>query len=167
MPAKAKAKVQPQTFVLDCSKPVDDGLMDAASFVRPPPQPPRLAGARRIAAASPGAPPLGRAADPVPPPFAQEKFLNDKIKVNGKVGVLGDDVVISRDRNKIIVKTDIAFSKRYLKYLTKKFLKKQQLRDWLHVIATNKQTYELRYFNIHEDDDDDEDDEDDDDEDED
>ena len=88
--------------------------------------------------------------------------MNDKIKVNGKVGVLGDDVVISRDRNKIIVKTDIAFSKRYLKYLTKKFLKKQQLRDWLHVIATNKQTYELRYFNIHEDDDDDEDDEDDD-----
>ena len=93
MPAKAKAKVQPQTFVLDCSKPVDDGLMDAASFVRPPPQPPRLAGARRIAAASrgslPPAPPLGRAADPVPPPFAQEKFLNDKIKVNGKDESLG------------------------------------------------------------------------------
>ena len=114
--------------------------------------------------------PLRRWAAPLTPPrppFAQEKFLNDKIKVNGKVGVLGDDVVISRDRNKIIVKTDIAFSKRYLKYLTKKFLKKQQLRDWLHVIATNKQTYELRYFNIHEDDDDDEDDEDDDDEDED
>ena len=87
---------------------------------------------------------------------AQEKFLNDKIKVNGKVGVLGDDVAISRDRNKIVVKTEIAFSKRYLKYLTKKFLKKQQLRDWLHVIAVNKQTYELRYFNIHEDDDEDE-----------
>ena len=82
----------------------------------------------------------------------QEKFLNDKIKVNGKVGVLGDDVVITRERNKIIVKTEIAFSKRYLKYLTKKFLKKQQLRDWLHVIATNKQTYELRYFNIHDND---------------
>ena len=85
--------------------------------------------------------------------------MNDKIKVNGKVGVLGDDVVISRDRNKIIVKTDIAFSKRYLKYLTKKFLKKQQLRDWLHVIATNKQTYELRYFNIHDNDADDDDEE--------
>ena len=90
----------------------------------------------------------------------QEKFLNDKIKVNGKVGVLGDDVIISRDRNKIIVKTEIAFSKRYLKYLTKKFLKKQQLRDWLHVIAVNKQTYELRYFNIHEDDEDEDEDED-------
>ena len=76
--------------------------------------------------------------------------MNDKIKVNGKVGVLGDDVIISRDRNKIIVKTEIAFSKRYLKYLTKKFLKKQQLRDWLHVIANSKASYELRYYNIHE-----------------
>ena len=39
---------------------------------------------------------------------------------------------------------------RYLKYLTKKYLKKQQLRDYLHVVANNtaKNTYELRYFNI-------------------
>ena len=43
-----------------------------------------------------------------------------------------------------------AFSKRYLKYLSKKYLKKQQLRDWLHVIASSKTAYELRYFNIHE-----------------
>jgi large subunit ribosomal protein L22e len=35
--------------------------------------------------------------------------------------------------------------------LTKKYLKKQQLRDYLHVVAnnTNKNVYELRYFNIH------------------
>ena len=33
-------------------------------------------------------------------------------------------------------------------YLTKKYLKQQQLRDYLHVIATNASTYELRYFNI-------------------
>ena len=39
-------------------------------------------------------------------------------------------------------------SKRYLKYLTKKFLKKNQIRDWLRVIAVDKATYELRYFNI-------------------
>ena len=36
----------------------------------------------------------------------------------------------------------------YLKYLTKKYLKKQQLRDFLHVIAPSKKVYELRYFNI-------------------
>jgi Ribosomal L22e protein family len=39
---------------------------------------------------------------------------------------------------------------RYLKYLTKKYLKKHNVRDWLRVIASNKErsVYELRYFNI-------------------
>merc|ERR1712230_4536 len=40
------------------------------------------------------------------------------------------------------------FSGRYLKYLTKKFLKKQQLRDWLRVVSTSKGVYELRFFDV-------------------
>ena len=35
-----------------------------------------------------------------------------------------------------------------MKYLTKKFLKKHELRDWLRVISNAKDSYELRYFNI-------------------
>lgn len=31
---------------------------------------------------------------------------------------------------------------------TKKFLKKQQLRDWLRVVSTQKGVYELRFFNV-------------------
>jgi large subunit ribosomal protein L22e len=57
-------------------------------------------------------------------------------------------VTISRDPKKLFVTANLPFSKRYLKYLTKKYLKKQNLRDYLHVIAANKNTYELRYFNI-------------------
>ena len=38
--------------------------------------------------------------------------------------------------------------RRYLKYLTKKFLKKNNLRDYIRVVATNKTNYELRYFQI-------------------
>jgi len=91
-------------------QPVDDGIMDAASF---------------------------------------EKFLQDRIKVSGKTGNLGDMVTVSRDKAKVTVASDIPFSKRYLKYLSKKYLKKQQLRDWLHVIANSKSSYELRYYNIH------------------
>lgn len=36
MPANLKRnpKAASQTFILDCTKPVDDGLMEAASFVR-------------------------------------------------------------------------------------------------------------------------------------
>lgn len=37
---------------------------------------------------------------------------------------------------------------RYLKYLTKKFLKKNNLRDYIRVVATSKSNYELRYFQI-------------------
>ena len=112
--AKAKKLVkrkQTLKFTIDCSAPVDDGIMDAASF---------------------------------------EKFLLDKIKVGGKVGNLGELVTVGRDKAKVLVNADTAFSKRYLKYLSKKYLKKQQLRDWLHVIASSKTGYELRYYNIHE-----------------
>lgn len=62
---------------------------------------------------------------------------------------------VSRDGNKIHVEATQKFSKRYLKYLTKKFLKKQNLRDWMRVVASDQNTYELRYFNISEDDDED------------
>jgi len=92
-------------------------------------------------------------------PASFEKFLHDRIKVGGKAGVLGDSVTISRDKTKLQVNAEAPFSKRYLKYLTKKYLKKQQLRDWLHVIATSKTTYELKYFNIHEQDEEEEEEE--------
>jgi len=71
--------------------------------------------------------------------------LHDRIKVNGKAGVLGDKVTISRDKTKVYISAQAPFSKRYLKYLAKKFLKKQVLRDWLRVVATSKTAYELRY----------------------
>lgn len=57
---------------------------------------------------------------------------------------------MTRDKTKITVTSEVPMSKRYLKYLTKKFLKKHNVRDWLRVIASNKDrsVYELRYFNI-------------------
>ncbi|KAI6693032.1 hypothetical protein NL676_020742 [Syzygium grande] len=79
-----------------------------------------------------------------------EKFLQERIKVDGKAGALGDSVTVTRDKSKITVTSTNDFSKRYLKYLTKKYLKKHNVRDWLRVIASNKDrsVYELRYFNI-------------------
>ena len=46
---------------------------------------------------------------------------------------------------------------RYLKYLTKKYLKKNNLRDWLRVVASDKDTYDLRYFQINQEEEDEED----------
>jgi large subunit ribosomal protein L22e len=49
---------------------------------------------------------------------AFEKFLQDKIKVDGRVGNLGEKVVISQQGDgKIEVIAHIDFSGRYLKYL--------------------------------------------------
>ena len=79
---------------------------------------------------------------------AFEKFLHDRIKVDGKAGNLGDAVKIGKDKNKITVTAQLPFSKRYLKYLTKKYLKKQILRQYLRVIATSKDAYELKYFSV-------------------
>ncbi|KAJ7564099.1 hypothetical protein O6H91_02G001900 [Diphasiastrum complanatum] len=69
-----KGKKKASTFTIDCGKPVEDKIMDIASF---------------------------------------EKFLQDRIKVGGKAGVLGDAVSILRDKNKISVTSESAFSKRF------------------------------------------------------
>lgn len=88
----------------------------------------------------------GPASDGVLDADAFEKFLHDRIKVDGKAGQLGDVVQITREgEGKIWVKTTIPFSKRYLKYLTKKFLKRAELRDWLRVVATSKPGFEIKY----------------------
>lgn len=88
----------------------------------------------------------------------QEKYLHERIKVNGKTNNLGNAVSIERNKTKITVTSDIPFSKRYLKYLTKKYLKKNNLRDWLRVVSTSKEMYELRYFQINNEEEEDEDD---------
>ena len=108
-PTKKGSKKAVAKFAIDCAQPVEDRVLDAASF---------------------------------------EKFLQDRIKVNGKAGNLLDKVHVSRDKAKIHVTAQLPFSKRYLKYLTKKYLKKNQLRDYMHVVSTNPNTYELKYFSI-------------------
>lgn len=110
-PTAKAGKKKALVFVVDCSKPVEDKIMEISSF---------------------------------------EKFLQDKLKLNGKTGVLGDIVKVQKDKSKITITSEEHISKRYVKYLTKKYLKKHNVRDWLRVIASNKDRnmYELRYFNI-------------------
>lgn len=75
--------------------------------------------------------------------------MNDRVKVDGRTNNLAENgTVISRQENVINFSCQGPVSKRYLKYLTKKFLKKQQLRDWLRVVSTDKSTYTIKYFNV-------------------
>ena len=77
-----------------------------------------------------------------------ESFLTQNIKVENKKGNLGKDITITLDKESVAVESKIPLSKRYLKYLTKKYLKKQDLKEFLRVISTKKNTYQLKYFNI-------------------
>ncbi|CAH1971841.1 unnamed protein product [Acanthoscelides obtectus] len=120
-----KKKVQLR-FVIDCTHPSEDSILDVANF---------------------------------------EQYLKTRIKINGKTGNFAGgkgaqhSVTLGREKGtKIILNSEIPFSKRYLKYLTKKYLKKNNLRDWLRVVAAGKDSYELRYFQINSQEDEDEDD---------
>merc|ERR1712210_328829 len=82
-----------------------------------------------------------------------ETYLKERIKVAGKTQNFGKDVALAKEKNKIVLTSSVPFSKRYLKYLTKKYLKKNNLRDWLRVVVSAKDAYELRYFQINNEDD--------------
>ena len=81
-----------------------------------------------------------------------EQFLLQKIKVDGKTGNLDDKVTVTKDKFTIVVTAKVDFSKRYLKYLTKKYLKKQDVREFLRVVATSKNQYEVRFIQTDNDD---------------
>lgn len=83
------------------------------------------------------------------------KFLNNNIKVNGLKNKLGESVKVSastqkdRQKNTILVQADnkIKFSKRYIKYLVKKFLKRENISLYLRVIAQGASNYVVKLFN--------------------
>lgn len=63
-----------------------------------------------------------------------------KIKVNRKAETIGGGVItIERNKSKITTISDVSFSKRYLKYFTKNYLK-NNLCDCLHVVAKSKES---------------------------
>ena len=84
------------------------------------------------------------------------KYLAENIKHEGKKNNLGDQITVSKEGYNVAVTSKGKFSKRYLKYLSKKYLKKQDMRDYIRVIASDKNAYQLKYFNVNAGDDEDE-----------
>merc|ERR1711936_24344 len=115
---KASKKKSTLTFNIDCTHPVEDGIMKEDDL---------------------------------------KEFLEARIKVEGKLNNL-DQINLEALKNRVTVVADGPLSKRYLKYLTKKYLKKNNLRDWLRVVASTHTDYELRYFQINNEDEEEDDD---------
>merc|ERR1712154_509831 len=81
------------------------------------------------------------------------KFLKERFKMNGKTGVVGagQPVHITKNVTTDYVSSKQPYPKKYLKYLTKRYLKRHGLRDYVRIISDKKPSLELRYFNIQED----------------
>ena len=75
-------------------------------------------------------------------------FLKSNIKVAGKKGNLGENVVITLADKRVAVASKVDLQKRYLKYLTKKYLKKNDILEYLRLVATDKSTYTVKYVKL-------------------
>uniref|UniRef100_A0A667HF78 Large ribosomal subunit protein eL22 n=2 Tax=Lynx canadensis TaxID=61383 RepID=A0A667HF78_LYNCA len=81
-----------------------------------------------------------------------KQFLQERLQVSGQAESLGGGVVtIERSKSKITVTSEVPSSKRCLKHLAKKHLKKNNLHDWLCRVANSKESYELHHFWINHD----------------
>ena len=78
-------------------------------------------------------------------------YLQTNMKLNGLKGKLGKTIMISMDdlkknKNVLVISVDssIKFSKRYIKYLVKKYLKKEGIAKYLTLSATSPGAYAVK-----------------------
>ena len=72
------------------------------------------------------------------------KYFELNMKLNGLKGNLGDSIKINiTDKNNIMIQVEstIEFSKKYIKYLTKKYLKKEGIDKFMTINANSPNGY--------------------------
>lgn len=75
------------------------------------------------------------------------KYLIDNIKVENLKGNLGNSVSVKEEENIVTVASSVKLSGKYLKYLTKKYLKKNQLKEWIRFSSASKvNSYKLSFY---------------------
>ena len=81
---------------------------------------------------------------------AASKYLNSNMKVNGLKGKLGDSIKVStsdsKSKNTLVIQVDsqMKFSKRYIRYLVKKFLKREGIVKYLTVASSAPNAYAVK-----------------------
>ena len=81
-----------------------------------------------------------------------EKYLKTNFKVNGLKGKLGETIKVATTdkkdnrKNTVVVSVDnkVQFSKRYIKYLVKKFLRREGIVRYLTVSSTSPNAYTVK-----------------------
>ncbi|KAF2361045.1 Ribosomal protein L22e [Trinorchestia longiramus] len=114
-PLKKKVVVPSSTplhsYIVDCSVPAGDGIMNTADFKR---------------------------------------YVEQNFKVNGKRHNLENVKVGMNDAHIMSIESTVPISKKYVKFLTQKYLSKHSMRDWVRVLSTghNSNSYILKYYQI-------------------
>ena len=80
------------------------------------------------------------------------KYMQANMKLNGLKGKLGDSIKINntektdKAKNTLVISVDnsLEFSKKYLKYLVKKFLKREGIGKFLTVSSTSPNAYTVK-----------------------
>mmetsp|Transcript_91831 Transcript_91831/g.137540 ORF Transcript_91831/g.137540 Transcript_91831/m.137540 type:complete len:116 (+) Transcript_91831:31-378(+) len=76
-------------------------------------------------------------------------YLKGKIKVDDKVeNLAAGGVRVESTDNTVTVFYAKALSKRYLKYLTRRFLHSIKMRDYLRIIADGKNSYAVKLIKV-------------------
>lgn len=100
------------------------------------------------------------------PAFVEFLTANFKATKGGKKGSVGKfdcraskeenlaqyskSVIISANKQgtRVLIHTKTPLSKAYIKFMTKKYLKKNELRDYMRVLATGKNHYSVKFLNV-------------------
>ncbi len=147
MQAPKSSKPKVLKFSIDLTTAVKDKVIDAGDYVSASANIAALA--TRKSQTSNGCSPRAGSFFRTPRFFLQAKYITEHLKVNNKLNNLGESVTVAKEGSaKVTVTSNIPMAKRYLKYLTKRYLKKQNVRDYLRVLATSKNGYELKYFKV-------------------
>ncbi|KAF7697532.1 60S ribosomal protein L22 [Cucumispora dikerogammari] len=77
-----------------------------------------------------------------------KEHLENKFKVEGKTGNLGGKIELKINGNNLQLISTFKFRKSYLKYLSKKFLFKKNLTDWVHLVSDYKTGYDFTYYKV-------------------
>merc|ERR1712139_212321 len=77
------------------------------------------------------------------------EYLKTKLKLNGKA-LCDEFATVESTGKKVVVASNVKFGKRYLKYLTNKYLKAQDIKSYLRVLASDKLGYKVKFLNLEE-----------------
>merc|ERR1719219_3117111 len=140
-----KSKNNTRKFTINCQAPVDDGILDIASFNQYLTEHIKVEGK------------VGNLGEKVKVDSGLISRVSSRTYRNTQTCTMAPTNKSKKSKNntrkftincQAPVDDGILDIASFNQYLTERYLKKNNLREWLRVVAENKESYTLKYFNI-------------------